>query len=55
MFLAAFGGGIILWLIWPEVMVAVFHLPSLTLWQSICLCWIANILIKTTTTVKNER
>jgi len=46
--------GIILYYVWPVTMVAVFGLPTLTMWQSICLTWVAGILVKSTQTNNNK-
>ena len=53
-FLGAFLGGTIVWLLWPLAIPAVF--PSLvasgviaaklTWWQSVCFAWLSGLLIK---------
>lgn len=54
MFIAAFFGGIVIWWLWPHIIPNVFPkivsdgylAKDLTLFQSIGLCWISGILIK---------
>lgn len=50
MLVLALFSGTLLWMIWPITMVTVFHLPALTWWQSVCLVWVAGILIKSSNT-----
>jgi hypothetical protein len=44
--------GTILCFIWP-VVAPVFHLPDLGWWQSVCLVWACEILIKPTAITSN--
>ena len=39
-------GGTVVWIVWPVVMVPVFHMPELGWWQAVALTWICSILLK---------
>lgn len=63
LFLGAFLGGTFVWLLWPVAIPAAF--PSLvasgalatklTWWQSVCLTWLAGLLIKGSSTVTEKK
>jgi len=61
-FIAGFIAGLFLWLLWPVAIPAAFPgavaagvlVSKLTLWQSICLCWVFGLLVKSTQTNNNK-
>jgi hypothetical protein len=63
MFVTAFFGGIAIWWLWPHVIPNVFPkivndgylAKDLTLFQSIGLCWIMGILVKSSNTTKEKK
>ena len=48
-------GGTIVWFLWPDVMVAVFHFPPLTWWQAVALTWICAILLKSSSSSSSKK
>jgi len=63
MFVTAFFGGIVIWWLWPHVIPNVFPkivsdgylAKDLTLLQSIGLCWISGMLLKSSNTTKEKK